>query len=299
MLRFLLYLSISVLSFFGLAAALASALLLSVPRPDDIKSCLTAKMHNVRLCPTEASYVPLKSISPHIRNAVIVSEDAGFYGHGGIDFHELRMSFEENLRARRFARGGSTITQQLAKNVYLSGEKSLLRKAREALIAVQIEKILSKDEILEKYLNVVEFGPDIYGVMKATEFYFGKAPHEVTVLEGAWLAFLLPNPSQYSTSFRKRELTRFARHQLKVIVQRMARYGRISIDDEAIALAQLENMFRPAEEALDDGMNDPDALELDADLRQSEGLSDEPTAPEDDISEDPETSRPETDVDQQ
>ncbi|MCM2282128.1 MAG: transglycosylase domain-containing protein, partial [Bdellovibrionaceae bacterium] len=271
--------------FLAVVIALIGAALLTTPRPDDIRGCLTAKMHNIRLCPTEASYVKLKNISPHIRNAVLVSEDGGFYDHKGIDFYELRMSFEENLKEGRFARGGSTLTQQLAKNVYLSGEKSLIRKAREALIALQIEKILSKDEILERYLNVVEFGPKIYGVKQASSFYFGRAPSEVTVLEGAWLAFLLPNPTQYSASFRKRELTRFARTQLQTIVRRMARFQRITRDEEALALAQLENMFKPVEELIDPALEaelnqNTEGGEIEATESPSALPTEEPSSPD-------------------
>ncbi len=265
MLKFLLHSALGLLCFLALLTALAGAALLSAPRPDDIKKCIVAKMHSVPLCPTDKAYVRIKNISPYIRHAVIVSEDAGFYGHNGLDFHELRMSFEENLKAGRFARGGSTITQQLAKNVYLSGDKSLVRKAREALIALQLEKTLTKDEILEKYLNVVEFGPDIYGVAKATQYYFGKAPADVDVLEGAWLAFVLPNPKQYSQSFRKRELTRFARSRLQVIVRRMARYKRITADAEAQALERLAHMFKPIE----DPNEDPIDPALEAELQEA------------------------------
>ncbi len=238
--------------FIGVVLAVIASVLLSTPQPSDIRDCITAKMHEVRLCPADKSYTRFKGISPYIRHAVIVSEDSSFYDHSGLDFHELKKSFEENLKAGRFARGGSTITQQLAKNVYLSSEKSLFRKAREALLAVRIEKTLKKDEILEKYLNVVEFGPDIHGVEAATRFYFGKKPSDVSVLEGAWLAFVLPNPKKYSTSFRKRELTKFARSQLKIIVQRMARFGRIASHEEQEALDQLQNMFKPAADLEDE-----------------------------------------------
>lgn len=202
-------------------------------------------MFNVPLCPTDANYTPIRQIAPAIKHAVIVSEDSTFYSHQGLDLYELRKTIDENLKEGKIVRGGSTITQQLAKNVYLNGEKSFLRKIREALIAVRLEKILSKDEILERYLNVVEFGPNIYGVKKASQFYFGKAPAQVSVLEGAWLAFVLPNPKKYSQSFRTRQLTKFASSQLKTIIIRMARFGKISADDEQIALGQLESMFQP------------------------------------------------------
>lgn len=248
MFKFFVYAGISALCFAGLVVAVAASVLLSTPRPDNIRGCITASMYKVPLCPGTKTYTKLREISPFIRHAVIVSEDSSFYSHRGLDFFELRKSFDENLKEGRFARGGSTITQQLAKNVYLSGEKSLFRKGREALIAVQLEKILKKDEILEKYLNVVEFGPKIFGVSNATQFYFGKRPSEVSVLEGAWLAFVLPNPEKYSTSFRNRQLTRYASSQLRVIVRRMARFGRISADEEQEALSQLDHMFQPVEE---------------------------------------------------
>jgi monofunctional glycosyltransferase len=245
MLRFLIHIGFALLCFVGVVVAVAGGIVITTPNANDIKGCITAKMYNVPLCPGSANYVPLRSISPNVRHAVIVSEDSAFYQHNGFDLQELQNSIDENLKEGKIVRGGSTITQQLAKNVYLSGEKSFFRKMREALITSQLEKILKKDEILERYLNVVEFGPEVYGIKQASQYYFSKAPASLTVLEGAWLAFLLPNPKKYSQSYRKRELTKFARSQVSTIIKRMARFKKIPQDEADIALAQLENMFRP------------------------------------------------------
>ena len=110
------------------------------------------------------SPVPLARISPHLREAVVLAEDARFFQHRGFDWRELEASAERNLRAGRFARGGSTISMQLAKNLYLGTEKSLWRKLKEALLTVKIERSLSKGRILELYLGVVELGDGVFGV---------------------------------------------------------------------------------------------------------------------------------------
>jgi len=245
MARALMYLSVSLFCFLGMLWALVGWALLSTPRPSNIRECLVAQMYQVSLCEKDPTYTSLAQISPYIQHAVIVSEDASFYDHKGLDFFELRSSLETNLKEGRAVRGGSTITQQLAKNVYLSGEKTIGRKVKEAILAVQIEQMLSKGEILEKYLNVVEFGPQIFGVSQASKFYFDKTPAQVSIVEASWLAFVLPNPEKYSASFRKKELTPFARSQLRVIVERMARFKRISDAEAADALAQIESMFKP------------------------------------------------------
>jgi len=170
---------------------------------------------------------------------------------------------QKNMEEHEYARGGSTITQQLAKNVYLSPEKSMLRKAREALITIQLEKFLTKDEILEKYLNVVEFGDKLYGIGAASQFYFHKPPAHLSPAEGAFLAFLLPSPKKYSVSYRQKHLTKFAEKQISEIVNRLYRFKKI---DDAVhdqALLDVRAMFgapiaEPAlEQALEQGNNVP------------------------------------------
>jgi monofunctional biosynthetic peptidoglycan transglycosylase len=242
-LRFFISNLIAVVALLGLAVVAMVLFLITTPRPISLRSCLTTSMLHVRLCPTDESYVKLRDISLFARYAVIVSEDGAFYTHKGIDWFELRESFERNWERGGFARGGSTITQQLAKNVYLSSEKSLLRKAREALIAIQIESLLSKDEILEKYLNVVEFGPKLFGIKNASRKYFSKSPFELTVAEGAFLAFLLPNPKHYCVSFDRKRLSPFARSQMKIIIERLYRFKKISEENYHAGLLQLATFF--------------------------------------------------------
>mgnify|MGYP001599924408 CR=1 FL=1 len=136
--------------------------------------------------------------SPFLRHAVIVAEDGRFYEHEGIDFEELKEAVKKNISKKKFAFGASTITQQLAKNLYLSPSKNPLRKMKEALIAHQMESKLSKRRILEIYLNVVEWGPGIYGAEAASRHYFDKSSNELTAEESETLAAYLPSPMRYS-----------------------------------------------------------------------------------------------------
>ena len=142
-------------------------------------------------------WVSLSRISPHLKRAVIVAEDARFYSHEGFDWEGIRDAMFDNLEAGEFKRGGSTITQQLAKNLYLSPRKSLLRKMREALITRTLEHHLTKARILEVYLNVVEWGHHIYGAEAAARHHFGKSAILLTRDESALLAAILPAPRQY------------------------------------------------------------------------------------------------------
>ena len=178
-----------------------------IPDVTTMHGCIRTTMFEVDLCDKNSNYVKLGNISQHLQNVVIASEDAAFYSHKGFDWHEIQNSFQENLESGETKRGGSTITQQLAKNVFLSKEKSYWRKIKEAYLTYQIEKNFSKKEILEKYLNVVEFAPNIYGAKAASEHYFKKSPANLNVLEASFLAFLLPNPKSHSSSFAKGQLT--------------------------------------------------------------------------------------------
>jgi monofunctional biosynthetic peptidoglycan transglycosylase len=129
-----------------------------------------------------------------LKNTVRVTEDASFYWHKGIDFAELKESIKKNLQVGKLARGGSTITQQLAKNLYLSTEKSLFRKIKEYLIARRLEKTLSKDRIFELYLNVIELGPGVFGVQVASQYYFGRDVGDLTMEQIVRLTAIIPRP---------------------------------------------------------------------------------------------------------
>jgi monofunctional biosynthetic peptidoglycan transglycosylase len=143
------------------------------------------------------TWVPLKRISPHLQRAVIVAEDASFYRHQGFDWEGLKEAFTRNLDKGELRRGGSTITQQLAKNLYLSSEKSLFRKAHEALLTWKLERALTKKRILELYLNVAEWGHGVYGGEAAARHHFGKSAADLTPEEAALLAAMLPSPQRY------------------------------------------------------------------------------------------------------
>jgi monofunctional biosynthetic peptidoglycan transglycosylase len=139
-------------------------------------------------------WVAYSRISPHLVRAVLVTEDAKFWQHDGLDYEQIRESMEVNLERGEFARGASTITQQLAKNLFLSPSKNPLRKARELLIARRLEAELSKQRILEIYLNVIEWGDGIWGAEAAARTYFGKRASQLSQPESALLAAAIANP---------------------------------------------------------------------------------------------------------
>jgi monofunctional glycosyltransferase len=228
LLRLFISFVILVSSAIAIIVVAAAALLLNLPDVAQLEKCFTTSMFQVRLCPGSAQYVPLKSISPYVVHAVIAAEDGSFYAHQGFDWHEIQESFATNLRTGKLRRGGSTLTQQLAKNAFLTADKSYLRKLKEAYLAYAIEKRYPKDFILEKYLNAVEFGPGLFGVKAAALHYFQKSPAELHPLEAVYLAYLLPNPKGYSSTFRKGQLTPYARKMLGVILKRMSSFGKIS-----------------------------------------------------------------------
>lgn len=139
-------------------------------------------------------WVPYGAISEHLKKAVLVSEDAAFFSHSGVDLNELKEALKHDWTTGRFARGGSTITMQLAKNLYLNPSKNPLRKIKEIIIAKQLESALTKRRIFEVYLNIVELGRNIYGAEAAARHYFGKSAGALDPLEAATLAALLPSP---------------------------------------------------------------------------------------------------------
>jgi monofunctional biosynthetic peptidoglycan transglycosylase len=198
-------------------------------------------MHQVRLCDSDPGYTRIKEISPYIIGAVLMSEDAAFYSHQGIDYDELKESLIRDLNEGRFARGASTITQQLAKNAFTNGEKSIFRKAQEIYLTFEIEKLFTKAKILEMYLNIVEFGDNIYGVRAAAQYYFNTTPGQLTPEQGAFLAFLLPNPKKYSQSFQKRQLSPFAYKTVRTILHKMLQGHKITDGEYESAVARMGN----------------------------------------------------------
>jgi monofunctional glycosyltransferase len=284
-LKFFLNISLKTLSL-GMKIFLAIALIFSVvfvwgysqiPSDSEIKKCLTTKMNAVNLCPTSGHYTKLSQISTYLQKAVVLTEDSAFWEHKGFDLNEMQNSIKSNLEKGRFARGGSTITQQLAKNMFLTKEKTLTRKSLEAIITVRLEKNLKKNEILEKYLNVVQFGENLYGVKDAAQFYFQKNPADLDVLESAFLTFLLPSPEVYSKSFHMKRLTPFAYERIALIVERLYTYQRISEEEYLTAKANLST-FLTGEETpvIDPEIEQLNEEEVEQDLFKEEDVSIDP-----------------------
>jgi monofunctional glycosyltransferase len=160
-----------------------------------------------------ASWIEEHQVSTYAKWAIIFSEDWAFYQHQGVDLEQIKVALTDMLSFERF-RGASTISQQMVKNVFLTDERSLWRKIHEFILTQRVEKVLSKKKILTVYLNIIEFGPGIYGIKNASFHYFKKHPSELTAREGAFLAMLLPSPKRYYVSFKKGRLTPFARERV-------------------------------------------------------------------------------------
>jgi monofunctional glycosyltransferase len=144
------------------------------------------------------TWVPLSRISPYLKKAVLIAEDDKFWSHEGFDYEAIQKAIEKDVKAKKFKLGGSTISQQLAKNLFLSPSKNPIRKIREAVITYRMERALSKKRILELYLNVAEWGDKgIFGIEAASMHYYGKHASELGPEEAARLAAILPNPRKY------------------------------------------------------------------------------------------------------
>jgi len=143
------------------------------------------------------SWSDLDEIHPNLLKCVISMEDGKFFNHKGIDWYELERSIRTNKRRKRIARGGSTITMQTAKNLFLSTDKNIFRKGKEFLITTRMEKELSKAGILVNYLNAIEWGEGIFGIQKASEIYFDKAPNDLNLNQSSRLAAVLPSPLKH------------------------------------------------------------------------------------------------------
>jgi monofunctional glycosyltransferase len=172
-------------------------------------------------------WVPLSRISPYLRQAVVAAEDASFFTHEGFDWEGIKDAALYNLEAGELKRGGSTITQQLAKNLYLSSERSLLRKARETLITRSLEQHLTKERILELYLNIAEWGKGIYGAEAAARHHFKKSARTLTSDEAAWLAAILPSPRRYDPLRKTTAMTRRHDRILKWITRESPQVPRL------------------------------------------------------------------------
>jgi membrane peptidoglycan carboxypeptidase len=195
--------------------------------------------------PGSPAWVPIGQISPYVADAVVSREDGGFYAHHGFNLREIRGAIVRDVGAHRFVYGASTITMQLAKNVFLRREKTLVRKLQEVVMAWYLERSLDKDSILELYLNVVEFGPGIYGIGPASRFFFGREPADLTPLQSIYLATLLPNPTARYGNFVRGAVSPGTLASLRAIARSMVAQGRLT-PAEGAAAQQEALTFRAA-----------------------------------------------------
>jgi hypothetical protein len=183
-------------------------------------------------------FVPIAELPLHVVRAVTTSEDGGFFGHQGFDFEELRNALAGGADAGRIVRGGSTITQQLAKNLYLGRERTFTRKVREAAITVALEATVPKERLLEIYLNVIEWGPGLRGIGPAARHWFGKDARELTPMEAAFLASVVPNPTRYHYMYDRGAVSEAWRRRVDDVLFKMAQHGVLGDEDLARALAE-------------------------------------------------------------
>jgi hypothetical protein len=197
--------------------------------------------------PGTTAWTDLDDISPFMIAAVLTTEDGAFYKHHGFNHSAIRNSAAANLKARRFVRGASTITMQLAKNLFLSREKTLSRKIEELVLTDYLEQAFRKDDMMELYLNVIEFGPDIYGVTRAADYYFGRKPEELNLSECFFLASIMPSPVRYGKLRDKGEVSEGWMKHLHTLMEIAAKNGKVSRAELAEGLAQPIVFVKPGD----------------------------------------------------
>lgn len=217
-------------------------------------------------------WVELKDISKRLTGAIISSEDGWFYRHHGYDVEAMKKAFAKSLKSLKKIHGGSTITQQLAKNLYLTKDRTYARKMWELYFTILLEENLTKNKILETYLNVIEYGEGIYGISSAAQFYFQKRPKELNARESAFLAMLLPSPKRYSQSFKKRVLTSYASRTIQTILLKMNQGGYIGPEEYSQAISskfkwESDSSAIAAKEVQNQSsLEEDDAVEIDREL---------------------------------
>lgn len=195
--------------------------------------------HPFTVGPKNRYWTPSASIPPEMKWAVILAEDDKFYRHEGVDIKAIKDAIKYDLEKKKLARGASTITQQTAKNLFLSREKSINRKIKEIILAYRMEDALTKGRILELYLNVVELGPMVYGIGHGARYYFGKPASALTPRECAFLAAMLPGPRvAYNPYLNMGKVVR----RSEMILKLLRRKGVISAGEYQVALRQSPNI---------------------------------------------------------
>jgi monofunctional biosynthetic peptidoglycan transglycosylase len=219
-------------------------------------------------------WVGLDGISPHLVDAVVLSEDAKFFGHEGFDWEAIREAAEADLKQGRFARGASTITQQLAKNLYLGTEKRLSRKVKEAILSAKLERSLSKRRILAIYLNVAEWGDGLFGVEAGARHHLGVGASALSPAQAAVLASMLPAPRRVDLAHPSAWL----RGRSRRLVDRMRDAGHLSDEAHLHASAELERILAGPAPAEDRGEEEPPDDEAPAEPEAATGAGTGATA---------------------
>ncbi|MDD5157690.1 monofunctional biosynthetic peptidoglycan transglycosylase [Sulfurimonas sp.] len=218
-------------------------------------------------------WVSIKNISPNLIKAVLIAEDDGFYKHDGFDIKGMENAIERSIKKGVLA-GGSTISQQLSKNLYLSPSKNPIRKVKEAIITYRIEKSLSKRRILEIYLNIAEWGDGIFGIEAASRHYYGKSAKNLNAKEAARLATILPNPIKYNPLGNQK----YVINRSAIIYKVMMRRGIvISAFKEVMALPKIDEIVKDenqSAQAVDETNIQNDEQKIDKDIAQDEPKAD-------------------------
>ena len=188
--------------------------------------------------PGTRHWASIEDISPYMQVAVLTTEDGGFFRHQGFHHAAIKAAVIANLKAHKFARGASTISMQLAKNLFLTRKKTLSRKLEELILTDYLEANFQKSEMMELYLNVIEFGPDIYGIKQASEHYFGREPSELNVAEAFFLATLLPSPIKHHAAKERGKLSDDALARLRALIKIAEKRGNLSKRELAEALGE-------------------------------------------------------------
>ena len=180
------------------------------------------------------NYMPLDQISPYLRKSVLTTEDPSFFSHRGFISEAFKQSIVKNIKTKKFSRGASTISMQLVKNAFLSREKTVSRKLEEILLVYILEnnRIVSKERMLEVYFNIIEWGPNVYGIGEASQFYFQKTPSELSLNECLYLARIIPSPKKFMYQFNDQGMLKdFAVKQESFLTNIMLRRGLLTADD--------------------------------------------------------------------
>ncbi len=208
------------------------------------------RLEHVKVGPGTREWVASHLLPDFVKAAAIVTEDRNFLNHKGVRWELVARALKLDLEKERFVYGGSTITQQLVKNLYLTREKTLARKLEELIISWQMERVLTKDEILTMYINVIEYGPDLYGIKRASRHYFGKLPWELSPLEAAFIMGLKPYPHAGYKQWEAQTLNHWWVKRVSHVMDMMQRREKAITETEVLAAAPYQPLFRKPEEPL-------------------------------------------------